>query len=93
MIILGGLIRDKETTAVSKVPFLGSIPVLGMLFRSKTYSTEKQNLLVFLRPTVLTTKADISKVSERKYNRVFQVEIEGTSTVPERISELFDGNL
>ena len=93
VIILGGLIRDKETTAVSKVPFLGSIPVLGMLFRSKTYSTEKQNLLVFLRPTVLTTKADISKVSERKYNRVFQVEIEGTSTVPERISELFDGNL
>jgi len=93
VIILGGLIRDKETTAVSKVPFLGSIPVLGMLFRSKTYSTEKQNLLVFLRPTVLTTKADISKVSERKYNRVFQVEIEGTSTVPERISDLFDGNL
>ena len=93
VIILGGLIRDKETTAISKVPFLGSIPVLGMLFRSKTYSTEKQNLLVFLRPTVLTTKADISKVSERKYNRVFQVEIEGTSTVPERISELFDGNL
>ena len=93
VIILGGLIRDKETTAISKVPFLGSIPLLGMLFRSKTYSTEKQNLLVFLRPTVLTTKADISKVSERKYNRVFQVEIEGTSTVPERISELFDGNL
>jgi general secretion pathway protein D len=93
VIILGGLIRDKETTAVSKVPFLGSIPLLGMLFRSKTYSTEKQNLMVFLRPTVLTTKADISKVSERKYNRVYQFEIEGTSTVPEKISELFDGNL
>jgi general secretion pathway protein D len=93
VIILGGLIRDKETTAVSKVPLLGSIPLLGMLFRSKTYSTEKQNLLVFLRPTVLTTKEDISKISERKYDRVYQFEIEGTSTTPEKISELFDGNL
>ena len=53
VIILGGLIRDKETQAESRVPLLGSIPGLGALFRSRTKNIEKQNLLVFLRPTVL----------------------------------------
>jgi general secretion pathway protein D len=93
VIILGGLMRDKETNGESRVPVLGSIPVLGMLFRSRTSSTEKQNLLVFLRPTVLATKEDITTVSERKYNRVYQIEIEGTGATSENISELFDGNL
>ena len=46
VIILGGLMRDKETNGESRVPLLGSIPVLGMLFRSRTSSTQKQNLLV-----------------------------------------------
>ena len=42
VIILGGLIRDKETQGESRVPVLGSIPGLGMLFRNRTTSTEKQ---------------------------------------------------
>ncbi|MCO4831734.1 MAG: type II secretion system secretin GspD, partial [Gammaproteobacteria bacterium] len=77
VIILGGLIRDKETQAESRVPLLGSIPGLGALFRSRTKNIEKQNLLVFLRPTVLTSGADVAAASERKFNRIFEVEIEG----------------
>ena len=91
VIILGGLIRDKETQGESRVPLLGSIPGLGALFRSRTKNIEKQNLLVFLRPTVLTSNADIAETSARKFNRVFELEIEGTGQdTAERLSDLLD---
>ena len=94
VIILGGLIRDKETQAESRVPLLGSIPGLGALFRSRTKNIEKQNLLVFLRPTVLTSGADVAAASERKFNRIFEVEIEGNGrNTAERLSDMLDGRL
>lgn len=94
VIILGGLIRDKETQGESRVPLLGSIPVLGALFRSRTKSIEKQNLLVFLRPTVLKSGTDVSAASERKFDRIFEVEIEGNGrNTAERLSDLLDGRL
>ena len=94
VIILGGLIRDKETQAESRVPLLGSIPGLCALFRSRTKNIEKQNLLVFLRPTVLTSGADVAAASERKFNRIFEVEIEGNGrNTAERLSDLLDGRL
>jgi len=94
VIILGGLIRDKETEGEIRVPVLGSIPILGSLFRSRTLSLEKQNLLVFLRPTVLKSNADISSAIERKFNRVFELEIEGTGgNTIDRLSDLIDGRL
>ncbi|MEC8600728.1 MAG: type II secretion system secretin GspD, partial [Pseudomonadota bacterium] len=91
VIILGGLIRDKETQGESRVPVLGSIPGLGMLFRNRTTSTEKQNLMVFLRPTVLKNQADIAEATERKFNRVFELEIEGEGTSLDSLGDLLDG--
>ncbi len=90
VIILGGLTRDKESVTSSRVPILGSIPGLGFLFRSESKSTEKQNLLVFLRPTVLRTREDITIQTKRKYKSVYEIEIEGTDPA-EEISRLFDG--
>ncbi len=81
VIILGGLIRDKITNTVSKVPILGSIPILGTLFRSTSDLHEKQNLLVFLRPTVITSKEKVADVSRRKYSNVWEVEIEGIDPI------------
>ncbi len=91
VIIIGGLIRDKETANNSRVPVLGSIPGLGVLFRSKTTSIEKQNLLVFLRPTVLATRTAINTETERKFESVYEVEIEGRDPA-EALNELFNGN-
>ena len=91
VIIIGGLIRDKETRTDSKVPVLGSIPGLGLLFRSNKTTIEKQNLLVFLRPTVLESKDAISRVTQREFGNVYQVEIEGRDPRAV-ISELFNGN-
>lgn len=53
-IAMGGLMRDKETNAVRKVPLLGDIPVLGWLFRNTTKSVEKVNLLFFMTPRILS---------------------------------------
>lgn len=91
VIIIGGLIRDKETETASKVPLLGSIPALGALFRSTQTAVEKRNLLVFLRPTVLASRTAISEVTTRKFDNVYEVEIEGRDS-SEAISELFDGS-
>lgn len=68
IIVLGGLIKDNLKTQVSKVPLLGDIPLLGRLFTSTREVTEKTNLMVFLRPTLLRDSAAGSQVSARKYN-------------------------
>lgn len=54
-IAMGGLMRDKETNSVSKVPLLGDIPVLGWLFKNTTKSVEKVNLLFFMTPKILAS--------------------------------------
>lgn len=92
VIIIGGLIRDKETFNDSKVPLLGSIPGIGFLFRSSSTTTQKQNLLVFLRPTVLDSRAAITTATQRKFNSVYEVEIEGRDPATV-ISDLFNGNI
>ena len=92
VIIIGGLIRDKETSTNSRVPLLCDIPGLGTLFRSKTTTTEKQNLMVFLRPTVLESRAAITESTRRKFENLYEVEIEGRD-VSETIPELFNGNI
>ena len=92
VIIIGGLIRDKETSNDSKVPLLGSIPGIGFLFRSSSTTTQKQNLLVFLRPTVLDSRAAITSATQRKFNSVYEVEIEGRDP-SNVISDLFNGNV
>jgi general secretion pathway protein D len=50
---MGGLMRDKTTFVESKVPLLGDIPILGWLFKARSKSTSKVNLLFFLTPKIL----------------------------------------
>lgn len=52
-IMLGGLIRESQSKVDDKVPFLGDIPMIGRLFRSKIDSTTKQNLLIFLNARIV----------------------------------------
>jgi general secretion pathway protein D len=73
------------------VPLLGDIPLLGHLFKSSNKIREKQNLLVFLRPTVLATREDIRDQTQRKYSGIWEVQIEGRDPL-DAISDLFDGN-
>jgi general secretion pathway protein D len=63
---MGGLMRDKELNAVSKVPLLGDIPVLGWLFKNTTKTVEKVNLLFFMTPKILSSyeKANAENVKD-----------------------------
>ncbi|MCK5392750.1 MAG: hypothetical protein KAI91_00305 [Candidatus Omnitrophica bacterium] len=53
-LIIAGLIRDKTTDVVKKVPLLGDIPYLGYFFKHKSTTKVKKNLLVFITPTIVT---------------------------------------
>ncbi|MFT5563170.1 MAG: general secretion pathway protein D [Litorivivens sp.] len=90
VVVLGGLIRDKYSEGESGVPGLKNIPILGYLFKTKSKSVEKSNLMVFLRATVLKTREDVVAQTERKYNGIWEVEITGTDA-SEAINDLFDG--
>lgn len=68
ILVLGGLIDDQLRDSVSKVPLLGDIPLLGWLFRSHTTSKEKQNLMVFMRPSIMRTANAAAYQTNQKYN-------------------------
>lgn len=91
-VVLGGLIKDNVTDSVRKVPLLGDVPLLGRLFRSDTQTVTKQNLLVFLRPTVIREAEDADRVTARKYAGVYEVEI-SSEDAAEEIDQLFQGKL
>jgi len=68
ILVLGGLIDDTLRDQVSKVPVLGDIPLLGWLFRSHSTAKEKQNLMVFMRPSIMRSAADAAFQTNQKYN-------------------------
>ncbi len=68
ILVLGGLIQETVSEGESKVPLLGDIPLLGALFRSTSSSKSKQNLMVFLRPSILRDDTDSAYITNEKYN-------------------------
>jgi general secretion pathway protein D len=74
-IVLGGLISDNVIMTESKVPLLGDIPWLGALFRSEKASTSKQNLIVFLRPTILRNKEATRAVTVEKFDELWELNL------------------
>ncbi|MFT5895499.1 MAG: general secretion pathway protein D [bacterium] len=67
-LVLGGLIDDQISDTREKVPFLGDIPLLGSLFRYRTTSKSKRNLMVFLHPTILRDPETADYYSRSKYD-------------------------
>ncbi|MBN8483118.1 MAG: type II secretion system secretin GspD [Xanthomonadales bacterium] len=68
LLVLGGLIDSNVSDSNSKVPGLGSIPIIGNLFRYRSNKNEKRDLMVFLRPQILRDAATEAAVSSEKYN-------------------------
>ena len=68
IIVLGGLIDEDIQEVISKVPVLGSIPIIGKLFQSSSSTTSKKNLMVFLKPTILIDSNSAQEISLEKYN-------------------------
>jgi general secretion pathway protein D len=65
-IVIGGLIQDRSVRSVKKIPFFGSLPILGWLFRDTTTTKQKTNLLLFLTPYIIRDEADYRRIYERK---------------------------
>jgi len=76
IIVLGGLLTERETEVESKVPFLGDIPGLGALFRSTSSQREKVNLMVFLRPVIVRNSEMSSYYSRLKYSSMQEAQAE-----------------
>jgi general secretion pathway protein D len=84
-IVIGGLIRDKIDENVSKIPILGDIPVLGWLFKSKSTTVTKTNLLVFLTPHIVRQYEKVRALLDRKLkDRDDFIEKEAGGEDPER---------
>ncbi|MFH1652666.1 MAG: secretin N-terminal domain-containing protein, partial [Pseudomonadota bacterium] len=65
-VVLGGLMQDINTKGKSKVPLLGDIPVLGLLFQYTETQKSKSNLLVFITPNILKDPSDFVEIFKRK---------------------------
>ena len=63
-IVIAGLTRTDNTKIVQKVPLLGSIPLLGFLFRQRIDTEKKTNLLIFVTPRIINSAADSEKIME-----------------------------
>jgi general secretion pathway protein D len=73
ILVLGGLIEDVLRESDQRVPILGSIPVLGALFRTRSTDKVKTNLLVFIRPKILRDAEQASIETNAKYNYIREV--------------------
>jgi Flp pilus assembly secretin CpaC len=70
IIVLGGLISDEVREGKSQVPFLGSIPLLGEFFKTRSVDKVKTNLMVFIRPRILRDGIDAAIETNAKYNYI-----------------------
>ena len=86
VVVLGGLIEEQIGESIQKVPFLGDIPFLGALFRSKTADVKKTNLMVFIHPVILRDAAVTESYTNSKYNYIralqMQQDEDGVNMIP-----------
>jgi general secretion pathway protein D len=69
-VVIGGMIREDKVKNVSAVPVLGSLPLLGPLFRSEDTTSEKTNLLIFMTPHVISGSDQLQRVGRERIGTV-----------------------
>jgi len=70
IVVLGGLIQDSDIRGEQRVPYLGRIPVIGALFKTRSRQTDKTNLMVFIRPKILRDGFQTAIETNAKYNYI-----------------------
>ena len=70
LLAIGGLLNDDERRTIERIPLLSDIPIIGELFKSRSRSRSKTNLMVFIRPTILRSRADGDVMTARRYDYV-----------------------
>ena len=90
IVVLGGLVSDEVKDNSEGVPLLSSIPLLGRLFRTDSVEVTKQNLLVFIRPTIIRDDEDLAGATAEKYRFIRDQQMERRER---GLMFLDDGNL
>jgi general secretion pathway protein D len=70
IIALGGLLDDNERKTIERIPLLSDIPGIGELFKSRSRSRSKTNLMVFIRPTILRSREDARALTAQRYGYI-----------------------
>ncbi|GBH30640.1 type II secretion system secretin GspD [Sphingobium xenophagum] len=88
ILALGGLLDDNERKTIERIPLLSDIPGLGELFKSRSRSRTKTNLMVFIRPTILRSKEDAQKLTQQRYGYVRNMQLQRNPDMEPTIDEL-----
>lgn len=86
ILVLGGLLQNQFNDVTSKVPILGNIPGFGLLLKDHGKTSNKTNLMIFLRPTILYNDKDDIRVSGGKYEFLRQSQLQTERDSPSRYS-------
>ena len=76
-VVISGLIREDRIKTVSRIPILGDIPLLGILFRSTSDQKQRTNLLIFVTPHIVT---DIREATEMKATLIHRADLHVSAT-------------
>ncbi|MBV8496161.1 MAG: type II secretion system secretin GspD, partial [Gammaproteobacteria bacterium] len=68
VVVLGGLIEDDRSKSETRVPYLGNIPLIGLLFKTRSDTSNKTNLMIFIRPKILSEPSAAAYETGLKYN-------------------------
>ncbi len=73
-VVIGGLMEERSEDGTTKTPILGDIPLLGWLFKSKTTTKNKKNLLVFLSPHIVKDPPHMARITKKKHTEFVEKE-------------------
>lgn len=88
ILALGGLLDDNERRTIERIPLLSDIPGLGELFKSRSRSRTKTNLMVFIRPTILHSKEDARRLTQQRYGYVRDMQLARNPDAEPSLDEL-----
>lgn len=93
-IVLGGLMQDEHQQGREAVPVLGRLPLVGRLFRADSTKTEKQNLLLFIHPTIINDDVDGRNLTRQRYGQLRSLQLSFDSdgsfaTFPDDVNDIY----
>ncbi len=95
ILVLGGLIENRRTKNHTKIPLLGDIPLIGFLFRSTSETVRQQNLMVFIKSTIIDDRDFANQKTRENYNKIRRMQIDQhkrSKYTPPLLSEVLNEN-
>jgi general secretion pathway protein D len=88
ILAIGGLLNDDERRTIERIPLLSDIPLIGELFKSRSRTRAKTNLMVFIRPTILKSREDNAALTARRYGYIRNFQLQRNPDVEPAIDTL-----